>query len=177
MGQQAFVWEHYNIYIGLTVTGSILGSMKRRNICIMRHFILWRKTDRLAACCFSTWICTGVDERPVVFHASGVCLAFSFLFFFWFFYVGFFFFFAWTLIKWTAAIITSSEPAPDPPPPNNNSHFQLWEGPVLSLPSKEKTHYMKCKPVAPPETTGPLRDCSVFTDSHEHSVLEIELKK
>lgn len=120
------------------------------------HFIMRRKTDGRTVCCFSTWICTGVAGG--VSHVP--CL--SCLFFFSFPLLG----------------CSLNEQLPSLPA------LSLHQTPIsscekaqfcLSLPKRK--HIMKCKPVAPPETTGLLSDSSVVTNSHTHNVLKGKKKK
>lgn len=132
------------------VTGLILGSMKHRNICIAIFFLFWRKPDGRTVCGFSTWICTGVDEARGVSHVP--CL--SCLFFF------------MLLLGRSLNEQLPSLPAlslhQTPPPPTPISSCEKAQF-CLSLPKRK--HITKCKPVAPPETTGLLSDCSVVTNS------------
>lgn len=115
------------------------------------NFILWRKkTDQRTVCCFSTCICTGVDE------AGGVSCPVSV------FLLGH----------------SLNEQLPSLPA------MSLYQTPVsscekaqfcLSLPKRK--HIMKCKPVAPPEKTGLLSDCSLSTNSQKHRAPKSNKKK
>lgn len=121
-------------------------SMKHRNICIAISFHYVEK-NRLQYVVFQhrfaqEWM------RPVVFHVSRVCLAFLF---FLFFLLG------RSLSKQLPSLPALSLHQNRPPPISSCEKAQF----CLSLPKRK--HIMKCKPVAPPEMTGLLIDCSVVT--------------
>ena len=110
---------------------------------------------------FLTWICTGVDEARCVSRVPYLsCLSFF-------------------LLGRSLNEQLSSLPALSL---NQTPTFPAVRRPSsVSIPSKEnksvKKKKTKKKPVAPPETTGLLVDCSVITKSHKQKCPEKFLKK
>lgn len=129
------------------VTGLILGGLWNIGIYASPfHFIMWRKTDY-------SMLFFNID-----LHRSGwgrwcfTCpvsvLPFCFFFVF---------LLGRSLSKQLPSLPALSLHQNRPPPISSCEKAQF----CLSLPKRK--HIMKCKPVAPPETTGLLVDCSVVT--------------